>query len=41
MENIGVMIVDDHLVVREGLKQLLEIEDDIDIEIANTIIKNG
>jgi len=31
MENIGVMIVDDHLVVREGLKQLLEIEDDIEV----------
>ena len=29
MNKIKVMIVDDHLVVREGLRQLLEIEDDI------------
>jgi DNA-binding NarL/FixJ family response regulator len=29
MDKIKVMIVDDHLVVREGLKQLLEIEEDI------------
>jgi DNA-binding NarL/FixJ family response regulator len=29
MDKIRVMIVDDHLVVREGLKQLLEIEEDI------------
>jgi DNA-binding NarL/FixJ family response regulator len=29
MSEIKVMIVDDHLVVREGLRQLLEIEDDI------------
>ncbi len=29
MDKIKVMIVDDHLVVREGLRQLLEIEDDI------------
>jgi DNA-binding NarL/FixJ family response regulator len=31
MQKIRVMIVDDHLVVREGLKQLLEIEDDIEV----------
>ena len=31
MDNIRVMIVDDHLLVREGLRQLLEIEDDIEV----------
>lgn len=31
MNKIKVMIVDDHLVVREGLRQLLEIEDDIEV----------
>jgi DNA-binding NarL/FixJ family response regulator len=31
MDKIKVMIVDDHLVVREGLRQLLEIEDDIEV----------
>ncbi len=31
MNKIKVMIVDDHLVVREGLRQLLEIEDDIQV----------
>lgn len=37
MDKIKVMIVDDHLVVREGLRQLLEIEDDIEViaEAAN------
>jgi DNA-binding NarL/FixJ family response regulator len=31
MAKIKVMIVDDHLVVRQGLKQLIEIEDDIEV----------
>ena len=31
MKKINVMIVDDHLVVREGLRQLLELEDDIEV----------
>lgn len=31
MAKIKVMIVDDHLVVREGLRQLLEIEEDIEV----------
>ena len=31
MKKIKVMIVDDHLVVREGLKQLLGIEDNIEV----------
>lgn len=31
MNKIKVMIVDDHLVVREGLRQLLELEDDIEV----------
>ena len=31
MDKIRVMIVDDHLLVREGLRQLLEIEDDIEV----------
>lgn len=31
MRKIRVMIVDDHLVVREGLKQLLEINDEIEV----------
>jgi len=31
MKQINVMIVDDHLVVREGLRQLLELEDDIQV----------
>jgi two-component system response regulator DegU len=31
MDRIKVMIVDDHLVVREGLRQLLEIEEDIEV----------
>jgi DNA-binding NarL/FixJ family response regulator len=31
MNKIKVMIVDDHLVVREGLRQLLEIDDDIEV----------
>lgn len=31
MKKIKVMIVDDHLVVREGLRQLLEINDDVEV----------
>lgn len=31
MSKIEIMIVDDHLVVREGLKQMLEIENDITV----------
>ncbi len=31
MHKARVMIVDDHLIVRKGLKQLLEIEDDIEV----------
>lgn len=31
MKKTKVMIVDDHLVVREGLRQLLELEDDIEV----------
>lgn len=30
-KNITVMIADDHVLLREGLKQLLELEDDIDV----------
>ncbi len=30
-ENITVMIADDHALMREGLKQILEMEDDIDV----------
>jgi DNA-binding NarL/FixJ family response regulator len=37
MKKIKVMIVDDHVIVQEGLKQLLELDDDIEvIEIANS-----
>ncbi|HSH36215.1 response regulator transcription factor [Schnuerera sp.] len=32
-ERISVMIVDDHVLMREGLKQLLELEDDIEVII--------
>ena len=31
MEEIRIMIVDDHLVVREGLKQLIELEDNMEV----------
>jgi DNA-binding NarL/FixJ family response regulator len=31
MDNIGVLIVDDHLVLRSGLKLLLELEDGIEV----------
>jgi DNA-binding NarL/FixJ family response regulator len=31
MKKIKVMIVDDHLVVREGLKQLLEVDEGIEV----------
>jgi two-component system response regulator DegU len=31
MDKITVMLVDDHLLVREGLRQLLEIEEDIEV----------
>ena len=30
-KGINVMIADDHVLVREGLKQLLELETDIDV----------
>ena len=29
MDPVKVMIVDDHVVVREGLKQLLEVNEDV------------
>ncbi len=36
-KKIKVMIVDDHVIVQEGLKQLLELDDEIDVvEIANS-----
>lgn len=35
MKNISVMIVDDHELIREGIKQIIELEEDIDV-IAQT-----
>ena len=37
MDKIGVLIVDDHAVVRQGLRTLLELQEDIEVvgEAAN------
>ena len=39
MDNIGVLIVDDHAVVRQGLRTLLELQEDIEVvgEAANGV----